>query len=268
MRNLEYLEFKSAQFQARVFEKSIEEANFSSPMFIRRFMMSGLSKPFIDNSILFTSWDYYDVIDELNEMYKPSTKKPLFSKEEMYWIGFMYAIICILYKMNPKKAYKLFPDNEIRKYYLAYHTFSLEQAAEQMIENINYNPDLTAQGVVIVSKYFYQELLSEQIGKEVEIRIPSDKVTYKIASNEDIFLITNGLLVWNDNIFNREQEVYLFTKDNLNKVIRGNIIGLVIHLKDDKHKPIITTIDEIDKEIIEKEINKLEKSNKIKIVYK
>ncbi len=158
MRKLDFNEYKLAQMQARIFEESIERANFSSPMFIRRFMTSYDAKTIINKSFLAVSKDTREVIEDLNDKYQPSRKSPMYSKNQMYWIGYIFATLCFLYELSPKAIYKLFPAKEIVKYYNIYHTFDVEDAAERMMENINYvKKDYTIEGVKILKRLIAEE---------------------------------------------------------------------------------------------------------------
>ena len=89
----------------------------------------------------------------MNCIYKASNKAPTYSNEEMYWIGYIYASIAFLYDKSFKSIYKLISPKEIVKYYNIYHTFSVETAAEKIMENINYsNLDINQKGVILRKK--------------------------------------------------------------------------------------------------------------------
>lgn len=158
MRKLDFNEFKSAQFQAHVFESSVEKANFSSKMFIRRFMQSEDALMFYDKTVLIISEDYMNVIDRLNETYKETENFEKYSKDEMYFIGYVYAAICFLYDMTPKMVYKKFNASKIREYYNIYHTFDIEEAAERMMENIGFKKvDYNVKGKKILRELILEE---------------------------------------------------------------------------------------------------------------
>ena len=158
MRNLDYNEFKLCQLQAKLFESSYDLSHFSSSMFIRRFMTSDYAKSFYDKSFLVVSYDLNNIIYDLNNSYQASKNKTLYTKNELYWIGYIYLALCFLYEINPKKVYKLFNGLEIVKYYNIYHTFDIEEAANRMMDNINYiNEDYTTRGVKILRRLILEE---------------------------------------------------------------------------------------------------------------
>lgn len=185
MRKLDYNEFKICQILGRIFEKSIELSALSSPMFIRRFMNYGGNKCFFDKSYLLISSNLEDIIYELNDLYSKSLVKIVYTKEEMYWIGYIYGALVFLYDLSPKKVYKLFPAKEIVKYYKIYHTFDIEEAAMRMMENINYEvEDLTKRGVAIYKELIYIDKLKSLIGTKVEVSINgvlTSSGTYKVS---------------------------------------------------------------------------------------
>ncbi len=153
MRKLDINEFKICQILGRIFKKSIELSNFSSPTFIRRFMNYEGSKIFFDKSHLTLSSNEEDIVLELNFLYLETKKKTTFSKSEMYWIGYIYGALSFLYNLPFKKIFKLFPGKEIIKYYKIYHTFDVEEAAERMMENIDYKEeDFLTKGIEIYIK--------------------------------------------------------------------------------------------------------------------
>ena len=105
MRKLDFNEYKICQMLASIFESSIEQANFSSPMFIRRFMNSEFSILFQNKSYLTLSISADEIFDELNNKYKESTKNPLYTKGEMYWIGYIYPALSFLYELSFTKCF-------------------------------------------------------------------------------------------------------------------------------------------------------------------
>ena len=151
MRKLDFNEYKTCQIVARIFEKSIDLSNQSSPIFIRRFLTYDGTKCFFDKTYLYLSCNENDIINEINEKYESDSKNVMYSKEEMYWIGYVYTAICYLYNLNSKAIYKKIPAKEIVKYYRIYHTFDIEEASERMMENIGYeNLDYRSWGVKIL----------------------------------------------------------------------------------------------------------------------
>ena len=73
MMPLEYHELCLCRLQAKIFELSVKDTNCSSPVFIRRFMMSKYVKVFDEFDYLFMSCNLEDTFDELDDEYGKST---------------------------------------------------------------------------------------------------------------------------------------------------------------------------------------------------
>ena len=132
---LEYHELCLCRLQAKIFELSVKDTNCSSPVFIRRFMMSKYVKVFDEFDYLFMSCNLEDTFDELDEEYGKSTYgKIKYSQDEMYWIGYIYRVISIKFNLTSKQIFKLFKASEIIDYYPIYHTYDIVDAASRMIE--------------------------------------------------------------------------------------------------------------------------------------
>ena len=151
MRKLDFNEYKLCQMHAALFEASIEKAAFSSPMFIRRFMLSSLTAVWDTKQYLILAANLEDTFEELNARYKNSTRKPLYAKNEMYWMGYVYRALVCLYGISSKAAYRMFPAPELRNRYPVYHTFDIEEAAERLMEGAD-SGDLTSKGVEILRR--------------------------------------------------------------------------------------------------------------------
>ena len=135
MMPLEYHELCLCRLQAKIFELSVKDTNYSSPVFIRRFMMSKYVKVFDEFDYLFMSCNLEDTFDELDEEYGKSTYgKIKYSQDEMYWIGYIYRVISIKFNLTSKQIFKLFKASEIIDYYPIYHTYDIVDAASRMIE--------------------------------------------------------------------------------------------------------------------------------------
>ena len=133
-------ELKLCQLQGKIFESSIDHSLTSSPIFIRRFMFSNLAKTFDDFSFLNMSLGSIESVGEVDDEYNLlSYGKTKYSKDEMYWIGYIYRVICIKYNLRSKTVFKYFSARKMIEFYNVYHTFDVVYAAERMLENINYD---------------------------------------------------------------------------------------------------------------------------------
>lgn len=140
MKPLSSIEIKLCQKQAKIFEESVEKTDYSSPIFIRRYMHSSTAKSMDDKLFLYTSDSINDVFKNIEEEFGISNYgKEKFSKDQMFWVGYIYRCISIKYNLSSKSVYKLFNAKEIVKYYNICHTFDIVDAAERMMESVHYD---------------------------------------------------------------------------------------------------------------------------------
>ena len=140
MKPLDSIDIILCRLNAKLFEESVKKTRYSSPVFIRRFMMSTLAKSFDKKVYLFLSTSSEECFDMLDEEFGESTygtKK--YTKDQMFWIGYIYRVIALKYNLSSKAVYKLFNAEKIIKYYNIGHTFDVVDFAERMMESIHYD---------------------------------------------------------------------------------------------------------------------------------
>ena len=87
------------KIQAETFEKSIDKMDTSSEIFVRRFMRSSIVKQLDNEAILATNLQANDILDFINEEYGVSNYGSVkYSKDEMYWIGYIYRYFAYTYE--------------------------------------------------------------------------------------------------------------------------------------------------------------------------
>lgn len=124
------------KLQAEAFEISIEKTDASSEIFIRRFMKSEIAKRLDNESILESNIQANDILDIINEEYGISNYGSVkYSKNEIYWIGYIYRFFAFTYDMTSAQVYKIVKPKELRGLYLAYHTLDPVQAVERILES-------------------------------------------------------------------------------------------------------------------------------------
>ena len=52
----------------------------------------------------------------------------------MYWIGYLYRYFSYTYELPSTRVYKIVKPKELRGLFLPYHTLSIEQAIERILE--------------------------------------------------------------------------------------------------------------------------------------
>lgn len=123
------------ELQAETFEKSIDMMESSSEIFIRRFMRSEIAKKFDNESILESNLQSNDILDLINEEYGVSNYGSVkYSKNEIYWIGYVYRYFAFTYEIISAQVYKIVKPKELRGLFLPYHTMDPAQSIERILE--------------------------------------------------------------------------------------------------------------------------------------
>ena len=112
------------ELQATAFEKSIDKMESSSEIFIRRFMRSRIAKRLDDGSVLESNIQAEDILQLVNEEYGFSNYGSVkYTRNEMYWIGYIYRYFVITYELTSMQVYKIVKPKELRGLFLPYHTW-------------------------------------------------------------------------------------------------------------------------------------------------
>lgn len=265
MKPLSSIEIKLCQKQAKVFEDSVSKTEYSSPIFIRRFMYSSIAKSFDNKLYLFSSETEDDVFETLEEEFGESNYgKIKYSQDQMFWIGYVYRCISIKYNLSSKIVYKLFKANEIVKYYNICHTFDIVDAAERMMESVNYdNSPIEKKAYNIMRRLLYAEILEEYLGKTVNVVIDhpigSDHNGVSYKQNYGYVPGLKGL----DNDF---QDAYIIDENKKLRKFNGKVIAIVRN-DDSKDKLVVCDKNKtFSKEEIMEKIEFQEKYKKSKII--
>ena len=132
-----------SRIQGRIFELSLSNEE-SSPVFIRRFMNSDVADRMDRGFFLNTSQSETQVIEEINEQYGPSNfGQEKYTKDELYWIGYVYRYWAYIYKMSSSQIYRIAPASKMRQVYPVYHSLDPANAAERIMEAEGYTPLLS-----------------------------------------------------------------------------------------------------------------------------
>lgn len=126
------------ELQAKTFEMSIDATEVSSEIFIRRFMNSQISKSIDSCEILQTNMQAKDILERIEEQYgKSNYGSKRYTKNELYWIGYIYRYFSYTYEKSSVQVYKIVKPKELRSLFLPYHTLDPTQAIERILEAKN-----------------------------------------------------------------------------------------------------------------------------------
>lgn len=126
------------KLQAEAFENSIDKMDTSSEIFIRRFMKSEIAKRLDNESVLESNIQANDILELINEEYGISNYGSVkYTRNEIYWIGYIYRYFASTYEMSSTQVYKIVKPKELRGLFLPYHTMDPAQAIERILEAKN-----------------------------------------------------------------------------------------------------------------------------------
>ena len=126
------------ELQAKTFEMSIDATEVSSEIFIRRFMNSQISKSIDSREILQTNMQAKDILERIEEQYgKSNYGSKRYTKNELYWIGYIYRYFSYTYEKSSVQIYKIVKPKELRALFLPYHTLDPSLAIERILEAKN-----------------------------------------------------------------------------------------------------------------------------------
>jgi hypothetical protein len=134
---MDSLGLKICSYQATLFEKTIEQTDCSSKIFIRRFMNSDLAKRMDHVGFLFDSLDISDAIHEVETQYGESSYgNEKFTANELHWIGYIYRYWVYVTEKSSKQVYNVMKPEELRQLYFPYHSLDPLQAIERIMEAV------------------------------------------------------------------------------------------------------------------------------------
>lgn len=123
------------ELQATAFENSADKIDSSSEIFIRRFMKSKIAKRLDDESVLESNIQANDILQLVDEEYGASNYGSIkYTRNELYWIGYVYRYFAITYELTSAQVYKTVKPKELRSLFLPYHTMDPSQAIERILE--------------------------------------------------------------------------------------------------------------------------------------
>ncbi len=78
------------------------------------------------------------VLELINEEYGISNYGSVkYTRNEIYWIGYIYRYFASTYEMSSTQVYKIVKPKELRGLFLPYHTMDPAQAIERILEAKN-----------------------------------------------------------------------------------------------------------------------------------
>lgn len=129
------LQLQICDIQGRVFKLSADEG-YASARFIRTFMTSEVAKA-LDSKYNRMQWAGEEyLLEELADIERNRLTKEgeIFSKDVLYWIGYLYRYWHYYTNEDSTKIYKQAPVGTMKRNYLMFHTMAPELAIENLKE--------------------------------------------------------------------------------------------------------------------------------------
>lgn len=134
MRKFDHNGLLLAEYQGKLFEKS-SELNCSTGIFMRRFLHSNLLNELDANNSATLSLDENEGINSILEQFGDSNYGKLkYSKNSLFWIGYMYRYISYTREQSTKFIMKIFNYKQMNDVYYSFHTQDPEWFIKDLLE--------------------------------------------------------------------------------------------------------------------------------------
>ena len=142
MREFDLNGLRLAEYQAKLFEASVDRFNCSTAIFLRRFLHSDLLETLDKNNSAILNLYVPDGLDSIEEQFGPSNYgKVKFSKDSLFWIGYLYRYISYTRDISTRVLFKTFSYTKLNELYYVYHTQDIEWAISNILQLHNLTED-------------------------------------------------------------------------------------------------------------------------------
>ena len=134
MRNFDHNGLLLAEYQGKLFEKS-SDLNCSTGIFIRRFLHSELLNKLDSNNPALLSLDVNEGITSIIEQFGDTDYgKIKYSKNALFWIGYMYRYISYTREISTKFILDIFTYKQMNDVYFSFHTQAPEWCINSLLD--------------------------------------------------------------------------------------------------------------------------------------
>ena len=138
MRTLDTNGLRLCEYQAKLFEASVDRFDCSTSIFLRRFYYSNLLATLDKNNSSLLSLDVSEGLDEIEKQFgKSNYGNEKINKEILFWVGYMYRYISYTRNINTQILFKTFNYKKMFELYHVYHTQDLEWCVKSLLELYN-----------------------------------------------------------------------------------------------------------------------------------
>jgi hypothetical protein len=167
MKNIDKDGLLLSKIQGNIFLNSLNYTSSSTEVFIRRYMNSSIvetldSKAFLDDSLTIK-----EVFKNIEEEYgKTSYGTNKYSKETLYWIGYIYRYMAYIYELSSKQVYNIIKPKELNERYYLYHTYDTNLAILNILEEKDISFD-----AIKLNKKLLSLLKTKKYGKDLIVEL-------------------------------------------------------------------------------------------------
>lgn len=116
-----------AEFQAKLFERSVERFDCSSKIFLRRFLHSKVAALLDENDFSRIPLTVNEALDGIEEQFGVSDYGSVkYPAESMFWIGYLHRYISYTRGVGTPLLFSLFRPEQLNSLYYVYHTQDLD----------------------------------------------------------------------------------------------------------------------------------------------
>lgn len=129
------LQLKMCDIQGRLFELSADK-EYGSANFVKMFMTSEVAKA-LDSTYNRMQWAGEEyLLEEIATVAREKLEKTgeVYSKDILYWIGYLYRFWHYYTNEDSAKIYKQAPVGTMKRNYMMFHTMAPELAVENLKE--------------------------------------------------------------------------------------------------------------------------------------
>ena len=124
-----------ADYQGGLFAKSVTELNYSTPIFIRRFLHSSLLKRLDKQKAFLIDPEPLIGLEEINlEFGETSFGHTKFDEKAMYWVGWFTRYLSYTREISTNIVFKYFPYEKLISLYPTFHTQGEEWCFESLMD--------------------------------------------------------------------------------------------------------------------------------------
>ena len=138
MREFDTNGLRLCEYQAKLFEASVDRFDCSTSVFLRRFFYSKLLEKLDLNNSAIISLDINEGLDEIEEQFGKSDYGQIKrSKDSLFWLGYLYRYICYTRNVKTQFIMKTFKYDKLFELYEVYHTQDIEWCISNLLDLYN-----------------------------------------------------------------------------------------------------------------------------------